>query len=183
MRSSMKSFELHEKGQPVLVGTISIDVSEEVSKKLKKRGPHNVLNAKNHEAEAEIIAKAGQKGAVTISTNMAGRGTDIVLGEGVKELGGLHILGTERHESRRIDNQLRGRSGRQGDPVPPGFFWLWKTICCAFSAENGSQASWKSSACRRVSPSNTASSAGHRKCPIQGGGPQLRNPQAPAGIR
>jgi preprotein translocase subunit SecA len=98
------------------VGTISIDVSEQLSKMLSKRGiPLSVLNAKNHEKEAEIIAMAGQKGSVTISTNMAGRGTDIVLGKGVKELGGLHIMGTERHESRRIDNQLRGRSGRQGD--------------------------------------------------------------------
>ncbi len=115
--------ELHKKGQPVLVGTISIDVSEGLSKKLKKRGiKHEVLNAKNHEGEAEIIAQAGQLGAVTISTNMAGRGTDIVLGEGVTELGGLHILGTERHESRRIDNQLRGRSGRQGDPGSSRFF-------------------------------------------------------------
>jgi len=115
--------ELNTKGQPVLVGTISIDISEELSKKLKKRGiQHEVLNAKNHEKEAEIIAMAGQKGAVTISTNMAGRGTDIVLGEGVTGLGGLHILGTERHESRRIDNQLRGRSGRQGDPGSSRFF-------------------------------------------------------------
>jgi len=113
----------HEKGQPVLVGTISIDISESFSKKLKKRGiPHTILNAKNHEKEAEIIAEAGQKGAVTISTNMAGRGTDIVLGDGVLELGGLHILGTERHESRRIDNQLRGRSGRQGDPGSSRFY-------------------------------------------------------------
>ncbi|MDL2123387.1 MAG: preprotein translocase subunit SecA [Deltaproteobacteria bacterium] len=115
--------ELHKKGQPVLVGTVSIDVSEGLSKKLKKRGiKHSVLNAKNHEKEAEIIAMAGQKGAVTISTNMAGRGTDIVLGDGVTELGGLHILGTERHESRRIDNQLRGRSGRQGDPGSSRFY-------------------------------------------------------------
>ncbi len=115
--------ELHQKGQPVLVGTISIDVSEDLSKKLKKRGiPHSVLNAKNHEKEAEIIAMAGQKGAVTISTNMAGRGTDIVLGQGVTDLDGLHILGTERHESRRIDNQLRGRSGRQGDPGSSRFY-------------------------------------------------------------
>jgi preprotein translocase subunit SecA len=105
------------------VGTISIDVSESLSKKLKKRGiKHTVLNAKIHEAEAEIIAQAGQRGAVTISTNMAGRGTDIVLGEGVTDLGGLHILGTERHESRRIDNQLRGRSGRQGDPGSSRFY-------------------------------------------------------------
>jgi preprotein translocase subunit SecA len=114
---------LHKKGQPVLVGTISIDVSEELSRTLKKKGvPHNVLNAKHHKEEAEIIANAGQKGAVTISTNMAGRGTDIKLGEGVVELGGLHILGTSRHESRRIDNQLRGRAGRQGDPGSSRFY-------------------------------------------------------------
>ncbi len=115
--------ELNQRGQPVLVGTISIDVSEGLSKKLKKRGiRHEVLNAKNHEKEAEIISMAGQKEAVTISTNMAGRGTDIVLGDGVTDLGGLHILGTERHESRRIDNQLRGRSGRQGDPGSSRFY-------------------------------------------------------------
>ena len=115
--------ELNEKGQPVLVGTISISHSELVSKKLKVRGiPHEVLNAKHHEREAQIVSMAGQRGAVTISTNMAGRGTDIVLGEGVPELGGLHILGTERHESRRIDNQLRGRSGRQGDPGSSRFY-------------------------------------------------------------
>ncbi|MCF8024584.1 MAG: preprotein translocase subunit SecA [Desulfobacteraceae bacterium] len=115
--------ELNHIGRPVLVGTVSIDVSEYLSDLLKKRGiKHNVLNAKNHEAEAEIIANAGQKGAVTISTNMAGRGTDIVLGESVAELGGLHILGTERHESRRIDNQLRGRAGRQGDPGSSRFY-------------------------------------------------------------
>jgi preprotein translocase subunit SecA len=115
--------ELNQKGQPVLVGAISIDISENLAKKLKKRGiKHTVLNAKNHEKEAEIIAMAGQKNAVTISTNMAGRGTDIVLGEGVTELGGLHIIGTERHESRRIDNQLRGRSGRQGDHGSSRFY-------------------------------------------------------------
>jgi preprotein translocase subunit SecA len=114
---------LHAKGQPVLVGTISVETSEMLSDMLKKRGvPHEVLNAKHHEKEAQIVAQAGQKGTVTISTNMAGRGTDIVLGEGVKELGGLHILGTERHESRRIDNQLRGRSGRQGDEGSSRFF-------------------------------------------------------------
>ncbi len=114
---------LHHKGQPVLVGTVSIDISEQLSAKLKKQGiAHEVLNAKNHEKEAEIISMAGQKGAVTISTNMAGRGTDIVLGAGVTQLGGLHILGTERHESRRIDNQLRGRSGRQGDPGSSRFY-------------------------------------------------------------
>ncbi len=115
--------ELHTKGQPVLVGTISIETSELISSMLKKsRVPHNVLNAKHHEQEAQIVAEAGQAGHVTIATNMAGRGTDIVLGEGVRELGGLHILGTERHESRRIDNQLRGRSGRQGDPGSSRFF-------------------------------------------------------------
>jgi preprotein translocase subunit SecA len=114
---------LHKKGQPVLVGTVSIDISEQLAAKLKKQGiAHEVLNAKNHEKEAEIISMAGQKGAVTISTNMAGRGTDIVLGQGVTQLGGLHILGTERHESRRIDNQLRGRSGRQGDPGSSRFY-------------------------------------------------------------
>ncbi len=113
----------HAKGQPVLVGTVSIDKSEKLSRMLKKRGiPHQVLNAKNHAKEAEIIAQAGQRGAVTIATNMAGRGTDIVLGQGVAELGGLHVIGTERHESRRIDNQLRGRSGRQGDPGSSQFF-------------------------------------------------------------
>ena len=114
---------LHAKGQPVLIGTTSITQSEELSAILKKNGiPHNVLNAKFHEKEAEIIAGAGQKGAVTIATNMAGRGTDIKLGEGVPELGGLFIIGTERHESRRIDNQLRGRAGRQGDPGASRFY-------------------------------------------------------------
>ncbi|WP_418870819.1 preprotein translocase subunit SecA [Selenomonas bovis] len=115
--------EIHAKGQPTLIGTTSITQSEELSDILKHLGiPHNVLNAKNHEKEAQIIADAGQKGAVTIATNMAGRGTDIKLGEGVAELGGLFIIGTERHESRRIDNQLRGRAGRQGDPGASRFF-------------------------------------------------------------
>jgi preprotein translocase subunit SecA len=113
----------HKKGQPILVGTVSIEVSELLSKMLSKKSiKHNVLNAKYHEKEAEIVKDAGQYGMVTIATNMAGRGTDIVLGEGVKEVGGLHVLGTERHESRRIDNQLRGRSGRQGDPGSSQFF-------------------------------------------------------------
>ena len=113
----------HATGQPVLVGTITIEASEELSMILKKRGiPHKVLNAKYHELEAEIVADAGQKGAVTIATNMAGRGTDIKLGDGVLELGGLKIIGTERHESRRIDNQLRGRAGRQGDPGESRFY-------------------------------------------------------------
>ncbi|MBG9653487.1 preprotein translocase subunit SecA [Cytobacillus firmus] len=115
--------ERHKKGQPVLVGTVAIETSEIISKYLSKKGvPHNVLNAKNHGREAEIIADAGKQGAVTIATNMAGRGTDIKLGEGVKELGGLCVIGTERHESRRIDNQLRGRSGRQGDPGVTQFY-------------------------------------------------------------
>ena len=115
--------DCHQRGQPVLVGTISVEVSELLSRMLKIRGvPHNVLNAKYHQKEAEIVANAGQRGAVTIATNMAGRGTDIKLGTGVPDLGGLHILGTERHESRRIDRQLRGRSGRQGDPGSSRFF-------------------------------------------------------------
>ena len=115
--------ELHKETRPVLVGTISIEKSEQLSKYLSRTGiKHHVLNAKNHEKEAEIVAQAGQPGMVTISTNMAGRGTDIRLGEGVAELGGLHILGTERHESRRIDNQLRGRSGRQGDMGSSRFY-------------------------------------------------------------
>ena len=115
--------EIHETGQPILVGTVSVENNEKLSAMLKKEGlKHEVLNAKNHEREAEIIAQAGQKGAITIATNMAGRGTDIKLGEGVVELGGLAVIGTERHESRRIDNQLRGRSGRQGDPGMSQFF-------------------------------------------------------------
>lgn len=115
--------ERHKKGQPVLVGTVAIETSEIISNFLKKYGiPHNVLNAKNHGHEADIILEAGQKGAVTIATNMAGRGTDIKLGEGVQDLGGLAVIGTERHESRRIDNQLRGRSGRQGDPGVTQFY-------------------------------------------------------------
>ena len=115
--------ERHKTGQPILVGTIAIETSELISNMLRKeRIPHEVLNAKNHAREAEIIAKAGEKGSVTIATNMAGRGTDIKLGEGVKELGGLCVIGTERHESRRIDNQLRGRSGRQGDPGYTQFY-------------------------------------------------------------
>ncbi|MGE7763765.1 preprotein translocase subunit SecA [Peribacillus sp. NPDC096540] len=115
--------ERYTKGQPVLVGTVAIETSEVISAYLSKKGiPHDVLNAKNHEREAEIIANAGNQGSVTIATNMAGRGTDIKLGEGVKELGGLAVIGTERHESRRIDNQLRGRSGRQGDPGITQFY-------------------------------------------------------------
>jgi len=113
----------HKSGQPTLVGTISVEVSELLSRMLKREGvPHNVLNAKQHQGEAEIVARAGQKGAVTIATNMAGRGTDIKLGRGITDLGGLHIIGTERHESRRIDLQLRGRSGRQGDPGSSVFY-------------------------------------------------------------
>ncbi len=129
--------ELHTKGQPVLVGTTSIEKSEYISELLKKkRVPHEVLNAKYHEKEAEIVSQAGQKGRVTIATNMAGRGTDIVLGEGVRELGGLHILGSERHESRRIDNQLRGRAGRQGDPGSSRFYLaLDDTLMRLFGSE------------------------------------------------
>lgn len=127
-----------KRGQPVLVGTVSIEKSELLSDILKKKGiPHQVLNAKFHEQEAEIVAQAGQKGMVTIATNMAGRGTDIVLGPGVKELGGLAIIGTERHESRRIDNQLRGRSGRQGDPgVTQFYISLEDDLMRLFGSEN-----------------------------------------------
>lgn len=115
--------EKHKKGQPVLLGTVAVETSEYISNLLKKRGVrHDVLNAKNHEREAEIVANAGQKGSVTIATNMAGRGTDIKLGEGVEEIGGLAVIGTERHESRRIDDQLRGRSGRQGDNGDSRFY-------------------------------------------------------------
>ena len=130
--------ERHKTGQPILVGTTSITQSEMLSDKLTKAGvPHNVLNAKHHEQEAEIVANAGQRGMVTIATNMAGRGTDISLGEGVAELGGLHILGTERHESRRIDNQLRGRSGRQGDNGSSQFFLsLEDDLMRIFGADN-----------------------------------------------
>lgn len=128
----------HKKGQPVLVGTVSIENSEKLSDMLKKKGiPHKVLNAKYHAEEAEIVSRAGQRGAVTIATNMAGRGTDIVLGEGVADLGGLHIIGTERHESRRIDNQLRGRAGRQGDPGSSQFFLSMEDdLMRRFGAEN-----------------------------------------------
>ena len=119
--------QANKAGQPVLVGTVSIEKSELLSDLLKQRGiEHSVLNAKHHEQEAQIIAQAGQRGRVTISTNMAGRGTDIILGEGVANLGGLYVIGTERHESRRIDNQLRGRSGRQGDPGKSRFFLSWE---------------------------------------------------------
>jgi len=115
--------ERHEAGQPILVGTVAVETSELLSKLLDQQGiPHSVLNAKNHAREAEIVMNAGQRGAVTIATNMAGRGTDIKLGPGVRELGGLAVIGTERHESRRIDNQLRGRSGRQGDPGVSQFY-------------------------------------------------------------
>src|SRR5437762_7366941 len=115
--------KVHGEGRPILVGTISVEVSELLSRMLNKMGiPHAVLNAKYHQQEAEIVALAGQRGAVTIATNMAGRGTDIKLGQGVPDLGGLHVIGTERHEARRIDRQLRGRCARQGDPGSSHFF-------------------------------------------------------------
>lgn len=115
--------QLHEKGQPMLIGTVAVETSEYLSHRLDEENiPHVVLNAKNHAKEADIVANAGQRGAVTIATNMAGRGTDIKLGPGVKEVGGLAVIGTERHESRRIDNQLRGRAGRQGDPGMSQFY-------------------------------------------------------------
>ena len=126
--------ECHHKGQPVLVGTVSVEVSELLARMLKRKNiPHNVLNAKQHKSEAEVVARAGQKGAVTIATNMAGRGTDIKLGQGIKELGGLHIIGTERHESRRIDLQLRGRSGRQGD-LGSSRFYLSLEDCLLYTS-------------------------------------------------
>ncbi|SDI44775.1 preprotein translocase subunit SecA [Natribacillus halophilus] len=130
--------EIHQRGQPILVGTASVDTSEHVSKLLRKRRvPHHVLNAKNHANEAEIIKEAGQKNGVTIATNMAGRGTDIKLGEGVPDLGGLFVIGTERHESRRIDNQLRGRSGRQGDPGVSQFYLSMEDVLMRrFGSEN-----------------------------------------------
>jgi preprotein translocase subunit SecA len=130
--------ERHAKGQPLLVGTVSVEKSEYLSDLLGRRGvPHQVLNAKYHEKEAQIVAQAGQRGMVTIATNMAGRGTDIILGEDVTELGGLHIIGTERHESRRIDNQLRGRAGRQGDPGSTQFFIsLEDDLMRMFGADN-----------------------------------------------
>ncbi|MBY0009469.1 preprotein translocase subunit SecA [Paenibacillus typhae] len=130
--------ERHKKNQPVLVGTVSIENSERVSEMLKRKGiKHQVLNAKHHESEAEIISQAGQPGTVTIATNMAGRGTDIMLGDGVRDVGGLHIIGTERHESRRIDNQLRGRAGRQGDPGSTQFYLsLGDELMKRFGADN-----------------------------------------------
>ncbi|MBQ2448901.1 MAG: preprotein translocase subunit SecA, partial [Peptococcaceae bacterium] len=133
-----KVVERYQAGQPVLVGTVSIQISEFLSELLKRRGiPHQVLNAKYHDKEAEIVALAGQPNTVTIATNMAGRGTDIVLGEGVKGLGGLYIIGTERHEARRIDNQLRGRSGRQGDPGFTQFYIsLEDDLMRRFGADN-----------------------------------------------
>src|SRR4029077_13759037 len=115
--------EIHGKGRPILVGTISVEVSEHLSRMLKREGIiHSVLNAKYHQQEAEIVSRAGQRSAVTIATNMAGRGTDIKLGPGVPELGGLHVMGTERHEARRMDRQLRGRCARQGDPGSSRFY-------------------------------------------------------------
>jgi preprotein translocase subunit SecA len=124
IRSIVKEVaDSHQRGQPVLLGTVSIEKNEKISNMLKSaKVPHEVLNAKNNEREAAIVAKAGEQGAVTLATNIAGRGTDIVLGEGVADLGGLFVLGTERHESRRIDNQLRGRAGRQGDPGKTQFY-------------------------------------------------------------
>jgi len=151
--------ECYKRGQPVLVGTISIEKSERLSALLKTRGiPHQVLNAKHHEREAEIVKLAGQEGAVTIATNMAGRGTDIVLGEGVAAKGGLHIIGTERHESRRIDNQLRGRAGRQGDPGSSRFYVSLEDDLMRLFGSERIVGLMESSAGRRISPSNRAKS-------------------------
>ena len=177
--------ELHKQGRPVLVGTISIEKSEKLSHMLSRTGvKHHVLNAKQHDREAEIIAQAGQRGAVTISTNMAGRGTDIKLGEGVAQLGGLHILGTERHESRRIDNQLRGRSGRQGDAGSSRFYLsLEDDLLRIFGGERiGSDHGpdrLRGGSAHRGQPAEQ----GHRERAEEGGGAQLRHPQAPPRIR
>jgi preprotein translocase subunit SecA len=150
--------ERHEIGQPVLVGTVNIETSEHLSDLLERRGvPHNVLNAKQHEREAEIVKDAGQRGSVTIATNMAGRGVDIKLGDGVPDLGGLYVLGTERHESRRIDNQLRGRSGRQGDPGESRFYLSPRTRSCACSRATASTRSSTASGRPRASRSSTSS--------------------------
>ena len=128
---------IHEQGRPILIGTESVEISEKLSRILKgAKLPHTVLNAKQHDKEAEIIAMAGQKGAITVSTNMAGRGTDIKLGEGVASLGGLHVIGTSRHQSRRIDRQLRGRSGRQGDPGSSKFYVSFEDSLMRLFASN-----------------------------------------------
>ena len=156
--------ELHKINRPVLVGTISITKSEKLSEMLKRSGvPHQVLNAKQHEKEAEIVARAGQPGAVTISTNMAGRGTDIVLGPGVVDVGGLHIIGTERHEARRIDNQLRGRSGRQGDPGSSRFYLSLEDDLMRIFAADRLSGLMQGSAWLKMNRSNTALSAGPSK--------------------
>src|ERR671927_1665870 len=145
--------ERHEKGQPVLVGTIAVETSEYLSELLKRQGVrHNVLNAKEHAREAEIIKDAGEAGAVTIATNMAGRGVDIKLGDGVTELGGLYVLGTERHESRRIDNQLRGRSGRQGDPGESRFYLSLEDDLVRLFAATRSTTSMSASRGRKTNP-------------------------------
>ena len=158
--------ELHTQGRPVLVGTVSIEKSERLSGLLTRHGvPHNVLNAKHHEQEAQIIAEAGHPGRVTIATNMAGRGVDIKLGEGVVEKGGLHIIGTERHESRRVDNQLRGRAGRQGTRAPRASTSRSRTTCSGSSAPTGSRRSWRSWGWRRGSRSSTRSSTARSRTP------------------
>ena len=177
--------EMHEVGRPVLVGTISIEKSELLSKYLTRTGiKHHVLNAKHHEREAEIIAEAGRQGQVTISTNMAGRGTDIKLGEGVAGLGGLHILGTERHESRRIDNQLRGRSGRQGDNGSSRFYLsLEDDLLRIFGAERISGIMDKIGIEEEPAHRTQDDLEGHRKCPEARGGAELRHAQTSARIR
>jgi len=148
---ALKVEELQKKGQPVLVGTTSVEVSETLSRMLRaRRIAHNVLNAKQNEREAEIVEDAGRSGAVTIATNMAGRGTDIKLGQGVRESGGLYILGSERHESRRIDRQLRGRAGRQGDPGESVFFVSLEDELMRLSVQIGLFQLWTGSAMKRA---------------------------------
>ena len=175
--------ELTEKGRPVLVGTTDVETSELLSRMLRMRGiKHNVLNAKEHAREAEIVAQAGQSSTVTIATNMAGRGTDIKLSPEVKAAGGLAIIGTERHDSRRVDRQLRGRAGRQGDPGSSTFYVSFEDkLLRLFGAERIAKDARQHA--RQRGPCSRTCSQGGRERPAQGGGEQLRNPKAPAGVR
>ena len=177
--------DCYERKQPVLVGTVSIEKSERLAKMLKKKGvPHEVLNAKHHEKEAEIVAQAGQPGAVTIATNMAGRGTDIVLGPGVPDLGGLHVIGTERHESRRIDNQLRGRSGRQGDPGSSRFYLsLEDDLMRIFGSDRIGGIMERLGMEQGEAIEHGLVSRAIENAQTEGGGQQLLDPQAPPRIR
>ena len=176
---------MHGQRRPVLVGTTSIEKSEYLSALLRRRGiDHEVLNAKQHEREANIVETAGEPGAVVIATNMAGRGTDIKLGEGVASAGGLHVVGTERHESRRIDNQLRGRSGRQGDPGSSRFFVSFgDDIMQRFAPGLGAGDAGEDGDDGGSAPRVAHGDARHRAGPAEGRGLQLRHPQAPGRVR